>query len=429
MTLVELSKIVVSENRQRREFDAAALAELGASIASKGLMHPIVVRNDGITLVAGERRLRVLHSLTKGYNHNGTPIPSGFAPVVRLSELDPLSIEEAELEENTVRMDLTWQERASAIDRLHNFRTRQAEVEGRVQTKSATVTEILGRTPGSGDATRIVGDSILIAKHLDDPDVAKAKSQKEALNIVKKKIAGEFNAVLAERYKNAKVESPHTLIHADCRTAFADLADGQFDVICTDPPYGIDAHKMDGLSGSNSGTKHKYEDSLEYAKDVWMTILTQSARVCKPAAHLYMFLDFRYWANLTLMAQGAGWTVWPRPIIWHKPSGGMLGDITRGPRMSYECILFAHRGDKRVTGTYLDVVISNPADTSLHAAAKPVEVITNLLRRSCIPGDHVLDPCCGSGTIFDAAKHLSLYATGMEADEQHYNTALRRLHG
>jgi DNA modification methylase len=96
--------------------------------------------------------------------------------------------------------------------------------------------------------------------------------------------------------------------------------------------------------------------------------------------------------------------------------------------MAYEPILFCSRGEKKVTSVYIDVISANPA-AELHAAEKPVSVITDLLRRSCVPGDRVLDPCAGSGTIFPAAKGLSVFATGMESVEKHYNTALIRMNG
>lgn len=425
MRIVPIEDIIIPENRQRREFDEEKLFELRDSIRSKGLMHPIVVRNDGATLVAGERRLRAIRLLKAAYLCNGESIAEGRVPVLALSDLTPTELEEAELEENTVRLDLTWQERDAAIARLHDFRTRQAESRGEKQTASNTVAELLGRSARAGEATQIVSDAVLLNQHLSDPAVANAKSRREALNIVRKKLQEEHNAIVAGEVR--KVQSRHVLLHGSCLQEMSKLPDELFDVICTDPPYGIGADKFVPLSGSESGQTHDYEDSYENAFEIWRTILDEGMRVCKPDAHLYMFYDFRYHFELTSLATDLGWSVWKRPIIWHKPGGGMLGDSTRGPRLSYECILYARKGDKRVTGVFLDTIIQMGTDTSQHAAAKPPTLIANLLQRSCTPGDHVLDPCCGSGSIFPAANKLSLYATGIEVVEKHYHTALMRL--
>ncbi len=52
-----------------------------------------------------------------------------------------------------------------------------------------------------------------------------------------------------------------------------------------------------------------------------------------------------------------------------------------------------------------------------------------LLKRSCLPRDRVLDPCCGSGTIFQAARETHTTATGIEWDERAYGLALTKLQG
>jgi DNA modification methylase len=54
----------------------------------------------------------------------------------------------------------------------------------------------------------------------------------------------------------------------------------------------------------------------------------------------------------------------------------------------------------------------------LHAAQKPVELIRELIALSFFPGEHILDPCAGSGTIFRAAKLAKVRATGIELNPQ-----------
>ncbi len=63
----------------------------------------------------------------------------------------------------------------------------------------------------------------------------------------------------------------------------------------------------------------------------------------------------------------------------------------------------------------------------MHAAQKPVALLRELLSLSFHPGETILDPCCGSGTIFAAAKPLSLRATGIEMDEGSYLLAKERM--
>jgi ParB/RepB/Spo0J family partition protein len=55
-----LSSIRPNPEQPRRHFDPEALAELSASIAARGLLHPIIVKRDGdgFLIMAGERRFR-----------------------------------------------------------------------------------------------------------------------------------------------------------------------------------------------------------------------------------------------------------------------------------------------------------------------------------------------------------------------------------
>jgi len=427
--LIKHSSVFVPDNRQRRDFNVSELHKLANGIARNGLRHPISIESlTNPRLIAGERRLRVISKyVTVPYKFNGEFVTPDLIPVVCHGELSEIEREEVELEENILRTDISWQEKNDALARLHNLRTEQKRTTGEVQTYTATAREQRGVETITAADILAVRHATLLRPFLNDAEVKKAGTEREALSIVRRKLTQTFNEQLAKSFDASKGLNPHQPIHGDCTTVLPTLDPDQFDVIIVDPPYGIDAHKMAPMSQSQSGVQHEYEDTYENAFTIWTSIFEQGARVCKEKAHLYMFCDFRHFAGISALARRFSWDVWPTPIIWHKPGGGMLGDSTRGPRKSYELVLFAKRGDKRVTGVYLDVIIEPATEVNLHAATKPVNTYTNLLRRSCIPGDCVLDPCAGSGTIFPAANRLRLRATGIEISHTHYATALRRL--
>jgi DNA modification methylase len=431
MQTIGLSDVILPENRFRRDFDPARIADLGESILTKGLQHAVVLRNDRRTLVSGERRLRALRALyakDKRISYDGQWVPLGQVPYTTLADLTPLELLEAEYEENVVRTDFSWLEKAEALAKLHKLRTAQAEAAGRVQTMSMTMAEVSGK-PADAVWGSKVRNAMLLTDFAKDPDVAGAKSEKEAFNIVKKKLTDKFTAALAKNIAGEARATPHVALEGDCTTLLASLDDGTFDVLLTDPPYGVDAHKFAATDGSASGTKHRYVDSAEYAQQIMRVIVEESVRLCKPDSALYMFCDYKHFAWLTGLVGQHGWTPWDRPIFWHKPGGGMMGDTLHGPRRSYETIFYAYRGNKRTTGTFLDVIVHQPKDDPRHAAAKPMEVYINLLRRSCVPGMTVLDPCMGIGPVFPAANALQLRATGIELDNAHYNTAITRING
>jgi ParB family transcriptional regulator, chromosome partitioning protein len=63
LTLVPLSAVAPNPDQPRKHFSEEALADLAASIKSRGLLQPVVVRRmeDGYQLLAGERRFRAAH--------------------------------------------------------------------------------------------------------------------------------------------------------------------------------------------------------------------------------------------------------------------------------------------------------------------------------------------------------------------------------
>lgn len=98
-----------------------------------------------------------------------------------------------------------------------------------------------------------------------------------------------------------------------------------------------------------------------------------------------------------------------------------------GPRRSYELVLYAYRGSKRVTAIYPDVIESKGDENLGHGAQKPVNLYTSLLVRSVRAGDKVLDPFAGTGTIFPAAHQLKCSALGIEKDPSYYGIAVQRI--
>lgn len=431
MQLIDLDKIIITPDRQRKEFDPTAMQELADAIAARGLMHAIVMREtpEGLVLVAGERRMRAIQDmwmLGGTLRFNGQPVPEGKFPYVTLGQLDPLAAEEAELEENLHRKDLTWQEQAAAMSKLHNLRVKQATASGRVHTVADTAVETKGRSDGSyQDAVR---KDLIVAKHLDNPDVMKAKSADEAFKILKRQEEARKNVELAQTVGKTFNKSLHEIHNTDCCSFMRTTAPEQFDVILTDPPYGMGADTFgDGGGGRLANNEHHYKD--DYAG--WQKLMREwcplSFRVAKPQAHAYVFCDIDNFHELKLMMQDAGWYVFRTPFICTKPGSGRVPLPDEGPRRQWECLLYAIKGHKKTTAIYPDV-ITTTADPGLgHGAQKPVALYRDLLQRSVRPGDTVLDSFAGSGTIFPAAHEFKVKAVGVEMNPEYYGICLQRI--
>ena len=62
-------------------------------------------------------------------------------------------------------------------------------------------------------------------------------------------------------------------------------------------------------------------------------------------------------------------------------------------------------------------------EAGLHGARKPKELYHKLMKLACLPNSNILDPCCGSGVVFPAAKEAGMIAWGVEVDEETYKLA------
>lgn len=203
------------------------------------------------------------------------------------------------------------------------------------------------------------------------------------------------------------------------------LDSAQFDCIIADPPYGLNACEE---FGDAAKLRHDYEDSPLAAMKAVECIAKECNRLAKERAHLYLFCDIDQFVLLKQIVAEHGWRVWRTPIIWNKGSTGYAPAGTQGFRRSYELILFASKGGKNFGALYSDIVPVPNVREKNHAAEKPTAIYAELLKRSCLPCDRVLDPCCGSGTIFAAAKEQGVIAMGIELNEETYGLALARLH-
>lgn len=429
---IAIDAIFIPANRQRRNpGDSRPLEDLKRGILSKGLFHPPVLAPRAnapagepvLQLVAGERRLlaiRQLHDDGLGFHFNGTPVPAGYIPYTLLSALAPADLEEAELEENILRAQLPWNEEADAKLKIHNLRSAQNPG----QTLAQTAQEIVEKTH---NAKRTVGTEAaalsmtkMIQPYKDTPMVKGAKSLKKAYLAVLDAEQAKLQRTLRNLAPRA---SPHKLIHGDFFEAGNDLPENHFDVILSDPPYGIGADKQ------SFEKKHDYDDGPEYALSLYRQILVRGWKLLKPQGAVFLFCDIDHFKTIRTYAESMAYSTWRTPLIWHKGNEGPAPWGRQGFQRTYEVFLYAVKGQRPLAhGPEPDVKLSARASRSdrKHAAEKPTELLRYLLQLSCTAGCRVLDPCAGSGPLLAAAKDLGLELTLMERNEDYFNQLCAR---
>jgi DNA modification methylase len=433
MLYVELDKLIVSENRQRREFDDEKVVELSGSIRRSGLINPIAVRAvenppglpDKIHLVAGERRLRAIKLLAKlgvTYRCGGKETPLGYAACMEMHEMDEVQVFEAELEENIRRKDLTWQEAAKAIAQLEQLRNMQRGDAPQV-TAADLAEEVHGRRDGSYQGQ--VREQLIVARHLNKPEVQAATSLKDALKALKRTEGLEKSALLAASVGATFSAKDHTLMQGNCLELLKVL-EPQFDCLLTDPPYGMGADEF-GDSGGKATGAHDYSDDLGSFRQLMALWIPEVARVMLPQSHVYQFCDLDQFHHLRLAWELQDFKTFRTPLIWFKPGAYRAPWPHSGPQRKYECILYAVKNERPSLKLAGDVLTFNPDENLNHHAQKPVALFRELLSRTCNPGDRVLDCYCGSGPIFPAGHGLKVRVTGMELDPAYAGISAKRI--
>ncbi len=176
---VEVNQLRPSPFQPRKRMDEAAIAELAASIAEKGVLQPILVRQageggGGYEIVAGERRFRAAERA----GLSSVPV------VVRdLSDREALEIA---VVENLQREDLNPVEEARAFQRLLEFGMNQEAVGKAVGKSRSAVANALRLLTLPDDVLTHIESGALTAGHaraiLSQPEPDRSWAVQEILS-------------------------------------------------------------------------------------------------------------------------------------------------------------------------------------------------------------------------------------------------------
>ncbi len=227
-----------------------------------------------------------------------------------------------------------------------------------------------------------------------------------------------------------------TLYLGDCLEILPALPSRSVDMIWTDPPYGHDNNAGDlnaGLSAKRGVESRPIaNDGAQSMRRVVDGMLGQAVRLLADEASV-----------CCCCAGGGG----PRPtfawladrmdrgglsffhsVIWDKINPGLGWRWRR----QHEMVMVAHRAGGKLLWADPDKAQGNVVSMAApakrrHPNEKPLALVALFLRLHAKPGQLVLDPFMGSGTTGEAALKLGLNFVGIELDEEHFETAARRL--
>jgi len=192
-----------------------------------------------------------------------------------------------------------------------------------------------------------------------------------------------------------------TIYNADCRKVLPWL--DQFDLLLTDPPYGIgcDGHKPD-----YSQRKHGARKAFDFAG--WDKEIPLNIPDCLRAAKDQVIWGGNYFTEF--LPGTRGWLVWDK---------GQSGLSQSDCELAFTSQQFSLRR----------LVLNRCAllkDSTTHPTQKPVALMRWCL--SFFPdAETILDPFMGSGTTLLAAKLEGRKAVGIEINQKYCEDAVERL--
>ena len=197
-----------------------------------------------------------------------------------------------------------------------------------------------------------------------------------------------------------------SVYHADSNDILPGLPDRSFDLVLTDPPYGIQY-----LSGYYVGyNPHgKITGDNEYPQSA----LRQMFRIARNAV-----FSFCRWDNLTELPKPRSFIVWAKN---HRTAG----DLKHGYGRAWEGCCFWPMEGHEFLNRPSDLIRHDRPSVRSHPAEKPVGVMRAILSPNA--GESILDPFMGTGATLLAAAELGRRAVGIEVEEKYCKIAADRL--
>jgi DNA modification methylase len=218
-------------------------------------------------------------------------------------------------------------------------------------------------------------------------------------------LGGDGGSFLGDIMKPYYQDSAVTIYHGDCREIVSTL--GKFDLLLTDPPYGLgeNAHRV---ASSTKLAKTTDYGSFDWdSKPASKDLIDLSIAACSEA--------IIWGGNYFPLAPMRGW------LVWDKLNSGNFADAElawTNCKTSVRIFKFMWNGMIRA-GEARGV-------KRVHPAQKPVELLTWCISKANNPRT-ILDTFAGSCTTGRAAKNLGIKCVCIEREERYCEVGVKRM--
>lgn len=416
---IAVDSITIGDRFRKEPGDIQALAD---NIKEHGLLHPLVI-DDNHNLIAGGRRYQAIKLL--GWER---------VDCHYMRDLNEIARRRIELSENLLRKNLTSWEQADLTDEIKRLGILEAGLteeqlqlidpqnpHAQTQFSTRAIAEIRGVS-----AMTVVRDQRMKRGEELMPSLRQEESQANVLKKIDRMVEDLERALEFRKREREVQELSQFVLEGDSTSLICTIATSSIDCIITDPPYGV-GNDSENLSHR---TAKEFDDSPEAAMALLRSIGPELRRVLKPDGHLWAFYGVGLWEPTLAIWRLSGFDISDVIAIWHK-SGGATGTVNWDYDLApdWEPILLAHNRTRRLS-TKHGAVFTYPPDlgsSRVHPNQKPLALIKELITLSTRPGDVILDPFAGSGTVAVAAKELGRQYIVMELDTRYVQIIKERL--
>lgn len=236
------------------------------------------------------------------------------------------------------------------------------------------------------------------------------------------------------------------VIHGKAEEVVRGFEPGSFDVIATDPPYGVPL--MSGVNYQHENAGELLPDTYANGKaalnaghgfvlgdgDEAKTLATYdwlfgaATQLLDNYGFMYVLLADKMLPRVHALAEGHGWKVryfaWTKSTVRPPFPGVPWGNGVEMALFCFRKMDMKHRFDPDASAFNYWRGSSPTGPNRVHPTQKPVGLFEHWLRRT--PG-RLLDPFCGSGSSLVAAQRCGLDAVGIDDEERWVKAARDRL--
>jgi len=205
--------------------------------------------------------------------------------------------------------------------------------------------------------------------------------------------------------------------------------------IITDPPFGTDNQSNMAVTshGKAAARKIANDETPEIAIATYKAVMNSLLPAVKDDADMYVFTSYQVLTEWLVMTN----EFMPKHgfnrkaiIVWEKDGPGM-GDTECPWGMGSEFILFFQRGRRPKSEFRRNNVVHVPQlrpNELIHPHQKPGDLLKKFIKTSTLPGDFIVDPFGGSGSLVKAAREEDRSSIAIELDPGNYEIARKFVH-